>query len=130
MQGRTLNWVYSVKKIWGILRFTFIICISYWLIHSIRHGFDFMVFVKLWVGSFMQKGMFAIFWYFGAMILLYLILPYFNKIENRKPYFLSGNNFYFLKFVFVHLWQTILVSLKAHIFCKLLESGLGYYSFR
>lgn len=90
MQGRTLNWEYSAKKILGILRFTFIICISFWLIHSIRHGFDFMGFVKLWVGSFVQRGMFGLFWYFGAMILLYMILPYFNKIENRNPYFLPG----------------------------------------
>lgn len=130
MQGRTLNWEYSAKKILGILRFTFIICISFWLIHSIRHGFDFMGFVKLWGGSFVQRGTFGLFWYFGAMILLYMILPYFNKMENRKPYFLPGIIFCFWDFLFVHLWQTILVILKVHIFCKRLGFGIGYYSFR
>lgn len=89
-----------------------------------------MGFVKLWVGSFVQRGMFGLFWYFGAMILLYMILPYFNKIENRNPYFCQGLFYCFWEFLFVHLWQTILVILKAHIFRKRLGFGIGYCSFR
>ena len=40
MQGRKIDWRYSVRKVVGILRFTFIICISYWIVHSMRLGVD------------------------------------------------------------------------------------------
>lgn len=88
MQGRRVDWHYSIKKVWGILRFTFIICISYWIVHSMRHGVDFIGFAKLWIGSFVQRGLFGVFWYFGAMILLYLVLPFYNTWEQRNPRFL------------------------------------------
>lgn len=88
MQGRCVDWEYSVRKVRGILRFTFIICFAYWLIHSIRHGFEFVGLAKLWIGSFLQKGQFGLFWYFGSMILLYLILPYYNRLEIKNHNFL------------------------------------------
>lgn len=88
MQGRKIDWRYSVRKVVGILRFTFIICISYWIVHSMRHGVDCIGFAKLWIGSFVQRGQFGVFWYFGAMILLYLILPFYNRWEQQNPSFL------------------------------------------
>lgn len=88
MQGRSVDWKYSVRKVTGILRFTFIICLFYWLTHSLRHGVDFMGFAKLWIGSFIQRGQFGVFWYFGSMMILYLILPYYNRLEQKNPYFL------------------------------------------
>lgn len=88
MQGRSVDWQYSARKIVGILRFTFIICFAYWLIHSLRHGVDLMGFIKLWIGSFVQRGQFGMFWYFGSMMLLYLVLPFYNRMEQRNSYFL------------------------------------------
>lgn len=100
MQGRCVDWRYSVQKIWGIIRFTFIICFSYWIVHSFRHGADMILFVKIWLGSFIQRGPFGIFWYFGSMILLYLLLPYYNKKEMSTVLFYPKTIAFLLGVVF------------------------------
>lgn len=87
MQGRDVDWKYSVRKVWGILRFTFIICFAYWFVHSIRHGLDLHLFSEIWLGSFVQQGPFYVFWYFGSMMLLYIFLPYYNKMEMNTALF-------------------------------------------
>ena len=57
------------------LRDISICCYSYCLFYflsGIRHGESF---VKATLGSFIQKGQLGVFWYFGAMIIIYALLP-------------------------------------------------------
>lgn len=66
---------YSLKKILGIIKFVFIITISYWFLYSFLNGFDLNKLLTFFLYSFVQKGPFWMFWYFGAMCLVYLLLP-------------------------------------------------------
>ena len=77
---KNIDWHYSAKKIWGIVRFVFVICWIYWLIMLIitqEPHWD-----KLYkdpLGAFLMGGTFWQFWYFGAMCLVYLIYPFINN---------------------------------------------------
>ncbi len=80
-----IDWHYSVKKIWGIIKFVFIICWSFWIFRSLFTG------IPLWdklykdpFGAFLMGGTFWHFWYFGAMCLIYLIYPLVNKVYNEN----------------------------------------------
>ena len=76
---------YVLKKIYGILRFTTIITLSFSLLtFVVRCQFDIkqlIVNVCLWP---IQRGVMGIFWYFGAMIVLYLCYPILNKLYIQK----------------------------------------------
>lgn len=80
-----IDWHYSAKKIWGIVRFVFVVCWIYWLIMLIikqQPHWD-----KLYkdpLGAFLMGGAFWQFWYFGAMCLIYFLFPIINKIYNEK----------------------------------------------
>lgn len=82
---KIVDWKYSFRKIWGIVRFVFVVCWIYWLIMLVINRephWD-----KLYkdpLGAFMMGGAFWQFWYFGAMNLLYLIYPLLNKVYNEK----------------------------------------------
>lgn len=88
---KNIDWNYSIKKIWGIIRFVFLVCWIYWLIMLIitqEPHWD-----KLYkdpLGAFLMGGAFWQFWYFGAMNLIYILYPFLNKIINeKKKLFLS-----------------------------------------
>lgn len=82
---KNTDWHYSAKKIWGIVRFVFVVCWIYWLIMLIitqEPHWD-----KLYkdpLGAFVMGGAFWQFWYFGAMCLIYLIYPFLNKLFIQK----------------------------------------------
>ena len=82
---KNINWNYSIKKIWGIVKFVFVVCWIYWLIMLIitkEPHWD-----KLYkdpLGAFIMGGAFWQFWYLGAMNLIYIIYPFLNKIYNEK----------------------------------------------
>ncbi len=82
---KNINWDYSIKKIWGIVRFVFVVCWIYWLIMLVitqEPHWD-----KLYkdpLGAFLMGGAFWQFWYFGAMCLIYLLYPFINKIYLEK----------------------------------------------
>lgn len=82
---KNIDWKYSLKKIWGITRFVFIVCWIYWAGRFLITGephWD-----KLYkdpLGAFLMGGTFWQFWYFGAMNLIYILYPVLNKIYNDK----------------------------------------------
>lgn len=82
---KNIDWRYSAKKIWGIVRFVFLVCWIYWLIMLIitqEPHWD-----KLYkdpLGAFLMGGTFWQFWYFGAMCLTYLLYPFLNSIYIEK----------------------------------------------
>ncbi len=82
------SWNYSFKKIGKILRYVMIFCIAYWFLQSLKHGIDFK---NLWLivsDSFRGDGPFYVFWYFGAMILIYLLLPILDRLYLSKKSFM------------------------------------------
>lgn len=91
MQGRRADWHYALKKIFGILRFTFIVCMAFGLVQCLFNEFSLVYLAKVWLGGFVQKGrFFTVFWYFGAMMIVYALLPLYNRLEQRSPRFLPN----------------------------------------
>lgn len=77
---------YSAKKIWGIIKFVFIVCWIYWLFMLvISHEPHWDKLYKDPLGAFLMGGTFWHFWYFGAMIIIYFVYPFINKIYNENP---------------------------------------------
>lgn len=86
---KNTTYKYAGKKIWGILRFMFFIIGSWWLIYSIIKGYDLKSLLFNYIGAFIQKGHFWMFWYFGTMCLIYCLYPLINQLSKYKKYYLS-----------------------------------------
>lgn len=80
---RNISYGYSLRKIWSIMRFVFLVVFIYWLYISAIADFNTKYLIYNFFGSFIQKGWFAQFWYFGTMIIIYLLLPFLNKLYHR-----------------------------------------------
>ena len=85
--GKTTNYGYSIHKIGKIIRFVFLFSLIYYLGVILYKGYHWEDFPRLFLGSFLQKGDLGIFWYFGAMIFLYGLLPIINKLDIKLEYF-------------------------------------------
>lgn len=82
---KNVDWHYSAKKIWGIIRFVFVVCWIYWLIKFvITQELHLDKLYKDPLGAFLMGGTFWQFWYFGSMNLVYLLYPFINSIYNKK----------------------------------------------
>ena len=82
---KNIDWQYSIKKIWGIVRFVFVVCWIYWLIMLlIKQEPHWDKLYKDPLGAFLMGGAFWQFWYFGAMNILYILYPIINNIYNKK----------------------------------------------
>lgn len=79
---QSVDYHYSAHKIVGILRFVAIMTITFWLLTGMRHGESFWWFTA---GSLIQKGNLGIYWYFGAMMILYALLPMQHKLYVKYP---------------------------------------------
>ena len=80
MAGKTISINYALRKVLNILKVTFIICFVFDIISYFRTGtiaFSFPI-------CFLQKGNWWHFWYFGTMIIIYLILPILIRFINNK----------------------------------------------
>ena len=88
MHGRVIDYKYVFQKIFMILRFTFLVCLIIWFLEILRHDFSWISFPKIWIGSFLQRGPMSVFWYFGAMIMIYAVLPLYNYLEQNNHNFL------------------------------------------
>lgn len=96
---KNINLRYSAKKIWGIVRFVFVVCWIYWLIMLIITQEPYWD--KLYkdpLGAFIMGGTFWQFWYFGAMCFIYILYPFINKLYiNKNKLF----NLFFILLIFV-----------------------------
>lgn len=68
---------YAGRKTCGILRFVAIITLAWYAVYGYRHHTGFL---DSTVGSLFQRGPMGVFWYFGAMIIIYALLPGINKL--------------------------------------------------
>lgn len=76
----SVEWRYSVRKIYGILRFVAIMTVAFWLLTGMKHGVSFLSFT---VGSLLQRGGLGVYWYFGSMIIIYALLPIIHPVYVR-----------------------------------------------
>lgn len=83
-----ISFRYSLKKIYGIIKFSFLMIFGFWFLWSIKFGFDIRTLIGNITGCFFQRGTFYMFWYFGAMCLIYIMLPFFNKLYFRRRIFM------------------------------------------
>ena len=87
---RDITYSYILQKVKWIL-----ITVSSWTFIVWLFKQDFAVNpVKKVLGSMVQKGYFSQFWFFGALILIYLCLPILKKILNSKRRYLYILSFF------------------------------------
>lgn len=98
-----IGYKYAFRKIFGIVRFVFIVSFSLfcayvvWNLIQRDYDEDFIgFFLSTFLYSFLQRGHFWMFWYLGAMVLIYLLLPILNKIYQRER---LANVFFILLFI-------------------------------
>ena len=85
------GYVYVFKKIGRILRYVAIFIFSYWLLYSIvKVSFSIEKLFSIFYESFIAVGPFYVFWYFAAIMLIYLLLPIINHIFNRNSSIFIG----------------------------------------
>lgn len=80
MSGKNCDYRYCVAKILRILRFCMIVCMVYDVTRSVIHG----EIRSSLPGCFIQEGPFFVFWYFGAMMIIYCLLPLIMRIIQSR----------------------------------------------
>ena len=81
------DWRYSFRKIYGIIKFVFLCSFVFSILYVIVHQQFNINIIGIFLRSFIQKGPLWMFWYFGAMCLLYLLLPFLKWADHRWDYF-------------------------------------------
>ncbi len=106
------EWGYVMKKILGIVKYVFICCLAYWIIHICHHQSLDASFFTVFAKSFIQKGPFWMFWYFGAMCIIYLLLPLLKWGDCHYEYFyiklfiaLVCIDFFIFMMTFLSRWE-------------------------
>ena len=74
---KDVNYNYIFRKCFGIIKYVFLITTVVWIVFGNRTISDYL---KTTFGCYLQKGIMGIFWYFGAMLLIYFMTPILNKI--------------------------------------------------
>ena len=87
---KEITYPYILQKVKWILTIVSLWTIIVWLFKR-----DFTVNpIKKIIGSLLQKGYFSQFWFFGALILIYLCLPILRKFLNSKRSYLYILSFF------------------------------------
>lgn len=81
------DWRYSFKKIFGIIKFVFLCSLIFSFFYVIAHQQFNINVLGIFLRSFIQKGPLWMFWYFGAMCLLYMLLPILKWADKRWDFF-------------------------------------------
>lgn len=84
-----VDYKYSIKKIFGIFRFVLIITVLYYVVMNIAYcsikGINFPVsFITITFGSLLKSGPFFMYWYLGAMIIIYALLPIIDYLYKAR----------------------------------------------
>ena len=83
-ENKTSKLKYISKKIFSIIRLVFVFSLMVWIVYLIKHSTNIKGFFSVFFGAFVQKGVLFHFWYFGALIIIYALLPLLNLIYCRK----------------------------------------------
>lgn len=80
-----VDFKYSVRKIIGIMKIVILWMTIYFLVEKVVFkNNDINLFIAI-IKCLVQKGYFTIFWFFGSLIIIYIILPFLHKIFNKSP---------------------------------------------
>ncbi|MDU4713373.1 MAG: acyltransferase family protein [Gemella haemolysans] len=86
LNKNNLTYSYIFNKIVGILTVVFMWNILIWIV---KRDFNVNPLSKV-IGSLVQKGYFPQFWFFGSLIIIYLVLPIIKKtLEKNNSYFIT-----------------------------------------
>lgn len=81
---------YAFRKIIGIFRFVAVTVGAQWIISSaVRHEINLYVPIQNFIGAFIQTGPFFVFWYLGAMVIVYMLYPVINRAYRNKNCYYS-----------------------------------------
>lgn len=78
------NYRYAGKKVMTIL----LVCLAWETLHAAAHFLvyrEVRAFLTSWVLDFFQQGLFYHFWYMGALIFVYLMMPLLDRLLRHKP---------------------------------------------
>lgn len=84
LKSPSFSWRYALKKIITIL----LVCLCWEALHAAAHFVvyrEVRAFVKSWAMDFFQQGLFYHFWYMGALILMYLMMPLLDRLMQHSP---------------------------------------------
>ena len=82
-----IDYRYCWRKILGILKFSIGISLPFCLLQAVvKDSFDIISIVRSVIGNYFQLpgGRFGVFWYFGAMIIIYAFLPLISRLFKYK----------------------------------------------
>lgn len=95
---KTPSWSYSFRKVWGIIKYCLLICIPMSIVMSFTSGELQLLFPECLI----QKGRIFQFWYFGSMMIIYLLLPYLIICIKHKYFrFIMMGVFALCSFIFI-----------------------------
>lgn len=78
---------YVLRKIFYIIRFVLIIGSIFWLKHTIAHPNEAIAQLPVFLfGGLVQQGQLGLFWFLGALIILYIALIPLNRLHGTKDY--------------------------------------------
>ena len=79
---KTFDYKYAIKKIIRILS----VCLAWEFLHAVAYSLYYQQprnFLSSYVLDFFQKGLFYHFWFMGALILVYLVMPLLYKLAKK-----------------------------------------------
>lgn len=85
---RNVTYGYVLGKVCGIARFMIIVIGIWWVGYSLLHGWDINIYLSNLWGAFMQRKEFWMFWYFGALIIVYAVYPLINRLSDFPKYYI------------------------------------------
>ncbi len=82
-----IGWRYALHKVWRIL----VVCFLWEFLHAVAYFVyyrEMRNFLSSFVLDFFQQGLFFHFWFMGALIFLYLLLPFLHRLfRTNRPGF-------------------------------------------
>lgn len=77
-----INYNYILRKCFGIIRYVLLITTIVWIVFGSRTLNNYLC---TSFGSFVQLGKMSVFWYLGAMLMIYLLTPLLQKVLYKQP---------------------------------------------
>lgn len=87
MDSKDTTFKYVIHKIVGIVRFVFLVTLIYIVMFVIWNRKFELGLLLILPKSFFQRGPLWVFWYFGAMCMIYIAIPFFKKLDSTTRYF-------------------------------------------
>lgn len=113
-----INYRYIFNKSVGIIRFVMIITVLVWLFLGTK---TLSGLIEITVGCLFQKGKMSVFWYLGAMLFLYSLTPFLNRLLylhfNLFKIFLItlllfSNTIFLLNYFDIHIEQNVIQTFR------------------